>query len=179
MPMKMNAEGPFLAANEQQLGGVVRANFAGLGDRLVRALKSGAPTDRGDFKRSIKRRISGQGLTAVLAIYADSKDAQFVEEGRKPGKAPPLRSTGRMITRGKNKGKQQKESIIVDWLKRRGFTNAKLRGGIAYRIGQKIAREGVKGWHGFSNLTTDHAGEINQATNTLSQQLARRLSGGR
>lgn len=179
MPIEVKTAGPLFSREaSRRVGDVIRAEFNTLGKSLVAQLRLRARKDTKAFEQSIRFRITGAGIKTTLVVYADSASAKWAEEGRKPGKAPPLRPTGNLITRGKNKGKPQMESILVDWLARRGIgATASERRGKAYRIGQKIARVGVKGSFIFRDLKTDNAAEINAAYTVMGQKIAQLLNG--
>lgn len=164
MGIKVEATGVLFSPNPtEKAGRAVRSVFSGLGRKLVASTKARAPVDTSGFQQSINMRLSGQGLNTVLTVFANSKNAIFVEEGRKPGKAPPLRPTGQIITRGKNKGKPKLESILVDWMRRRGMR------GSDYALGQKIAKRGIKGHYIFRDLAIDNATDIYAASVEMGQ----------
>src|SRR5689334_19877763 len=74
---------------ETRIGAAVSDEFIPLGDFLVSDLRKRAPADRGMYRNSIERRVSGKGFKTRLVVFAGAPEAEYIEKGRKPGKAPP------------------------------------------------------------------------------------------
>lgn len=128
----------------------------------------------GNLSSSIKFqvRIVGQLYTFELTMAEYWK---FVDKGRRPGKFPPREAILQWMTnkrigsflRGSGKNKAVgKKSILA--------TNLQAQRSIAYLIGRKIARKGIKG-SGFYTDTfkSGHAGDVKTLEESLSLLLER------
>ena len=168
---------------EERIGKAITSEFTLLGDALVADLQGQAPVDRGGFKKSIRRRVSGRGFKTRLLVYSTSDHAEYIEKGRTPGKAPPppvllawVRRKGlganafsirtkraltvgikRTVSRATGKKRTARQSLL------------EVQKGIAYRIGQDIKKFGLPritghkpshGLHLFEKLQKRKATEI-------------------
>ena len=99
----------------------------------------------GTLEKSLAYRLKIKGKSIDISIYAKGKASQYFlarENGRKPGKQPPV-------------------SAILDWMrikpiKLRDKESGKfkkpteaLKKQVAFLIARKIGRDGIKGWHAF------------------------------
>ena len=99
----------------------------------------------GTLEKSLAYRLKIKGKSIDISVYAKGKASQYFlarENGRKPGKQPPV-------------------SAILDWMrikpiKLRDKESGKfqkpteaLKKQVAFLIARKIGREGIKGWHAF------------------------------
>ena len=99
----------------------------------------------GTLEKSLAYRLKIKGKAIDISIYAKGKASQYFlarENGRKPGKQPPV-------------------DAILDWMrlkpiKLRDKESGKfkkpteaLKRQVAFLIARKIGKEGIKGWHAF------------------------------
>ena len=99
----------------------------------------------GTLEKSLAYRLKIKGKAIDISIYAKGKASQYFlarENGRKPGKQPPV-------------------DAILDWMrikpiKLRDKESGKfkkpteqLKKQVAFLIARKIGRDGIKGWHAF------------------------------
>ena len=99
----------------------------------------------GTLEKSLAYRLKIKGKSIDISVYAKGKASQYFlarENGRKPGKQPPV-------------------SAILDWMrikpiKLRDKESGKfqkpteaLKKQVAFLIARKIGRDGIKGWHAF------------------------------
>lgn len=117
----------------------------------------------GTLEKSLKYRLQIKGQSVNISIYAKGKASKYFlarEDGRKPGKQPPV-------------------SAILDWMrikpiKLRDKESGKfkkpteaLKKQVAFLIARKIGREGIKGWHAFDyayeNIWDEYEAKIVEA----------------
>jgi len=117
----------------------------------------------GTLEKSLKYRLQIKGQNINVSIYAKGKASKYFlarEDGRKPGKQPPV-------------------SAILDWMrikpiKLRDKESGKfkkpteaLKKQVAFLIARKIGREGIKGWHAFDyameNIWDEYEAKIFEA----------------
>jgi hypothetical protein len=99
----------------------------------------------GTLEKSLKYRLQIKGQNINVSVYAKGKAGQyflFRENGRKPGKQPPVDAILEWMRikpiklRDKESGKFKKPT---EALKRQ----------VAFLIARKIGRDGIKGWKAF------------------------------
>jgi hypothetical protein len=99
----------------------------------------------GTLEKSLKYRLKIKGSSINISVYAKGKASQYFlarENGRKPGKQPPVDAILNWMRikpiklRDKESGKFKKPT---EQLKRQ----------VAFLIARKIGRDGIKGWHAF------------------------------
>ena len=99
----------------------------------------------GTLEKSLKYRLQIKGNNINVSVYAKGKASQYFlarENGRKPGKQPPIDAILEWMRikpiklRDKESGKFKKPT---EALKRQ----------VAFLIARKIGREGIKGWKAF------------------------------
>ena len=99
----------------------------------------------GTLEKSLAYRLKIKGKSIDISIYAKGKASQYFlarENGRKPGKQPPVDAILDWMRlkpiklRDKESGKFKKPTEV---LKRQ----------VAFLIARKIGRDGIKGWHAF------------------------------
>jgi hypothetical protein len=99
----------------------------------------------GTLEKSLKYRLQIKGQNINVSVYAKGKASQYFlarENGRKPGKQPPVDAILEWMRikpiklRDKESGKFKKPT---EALKRQ----------VAFLIARKIGREGIKGWKAF------------------------------
>ena len=95
--------------------GVTRAVVAIEGDA-----KRLAPVDRGQLRRSLNHEVKASGRDVVGTAGTNLAYARFVEEGRRPGKMPPV-------------------AAIAGWAARHGIEPS-----AAFLIARSIGRRGTK-----------------------------------
>jgi hypothetical protein len=130
----------------------------------------------GTLEKSLKYRLQIKGQSINISIYAKGKASNYFlarENGRKPGKQPPIDAILDWLRikpiklRDKQSGKFQKPT---EALKRQ----------VAFLIARKIGKEGIKGWHAFDyameNIWDEYEAKVVAAygkdfTATLENQL--------
>jgi hypothetical protein len=99
----------------------------------------------GTLEKSLKYRLQIKGNNINVSVYAKGKASQYFlarENGRKPGKQPPVDAILEWMRikpiklRDKESGKFKKPT---EALKRQ----------VAFLIARKIGRDGIKGWKAF------------------------------
>jgi hypothetical protein len=99
----------------------------------------------GTLEKSLKYRLQIKGQNINVSVYAKGKASQYFlarENGRKPGKQPPVDAILEWMRikpiklRDKESGKFKKPT---EALKRQ----------VAFLIARKIGKQGMKGWHAF------------------------------
>jgi len=99
----------------------------------------------GTLEKSLKYRLQIKGSSINISVYAKGKASQYFlarENGRKPGKQPPVDAILQWMRikpiklRDKESGKFKKPT---EELKRQ----------VAFLIARKIGRDGIKGWKAF------------------------------
>jgi hypothetical protein len=60
---------------EDLIGEAIQEGFEPLGDSLVNSLKAAWPEDTGKSRKSIRKRISGNGFKTRMLIYASAATA--------------------------------------------------------------------------------------------------------
>jgi hypothetical protein len=99
----------------------------------------------GTLEKSLAYRLKIKGKSIDISIYAKGKASQYFlarENGRKPGKQPPVDAILEWMRikpiklRDKESGKFKKST---EALKRQ----------VAFLIARKIGRDGIKGWKAF------------------------------
>jgi hypothetical protein len=99
----------------------------------------------GTLEKSLKYRLQIKGSSINISIYAKGKASNYFlarENGRKPGKQPPVDAILEWMRikpiklRDRESGKFQKPT---EALKRQ----------VAFLIARKIGKQGMKGWHAF------------------------------
>jgi hypothetical protein len=97
------------------------------------------------LEKSLKYRLQIKGQNINVSVYAKGKASQYFlarENGRKPGKQPPVDAILEWMRikpiklRDKESGKFKKPT---EALKRQ----------VAFLIARKIGKQGIKGWHAF------------------------------
>ena len=167
---------------EQKVGEAIRSGFAPLGQRLVAFIRARAPQDTRKFWRSVGYSVSGRGLATKMIIRAGSANAEWVEKGREPGKAPPIdvilawvrrrglgalafsMKTRRAISTGVRRTRQRSTGK----LRTRSQSLVQVQRGIAFVIARKIGRVGLPnpdspstiGYGFFKNLKRDQGALI-------------------
>jgi hypothetical protein len=130
----------------------------------------------GTLEKSLKYRLQIKGSSINISIYAKGKASNYFlarENGRKPGKQPPVDAILEWMRikpiklRDKESGKFQKPT---EALKRQ----------VAFLIARKIGKQGIKGWHAFDyameNIWDEYEAQVVAAyqkdfTATLENQL--------
>ena len=99
----------------------------------------------GTLEKSLAYRLKIKGKAIDISIYAKGKASQYFlarENGRKPGKQPPV-------------------DAILDWMRLKPIKlrdkesgkfkkpTEELKRQVAFLIARKIGRDGIKGWHAF------------------------------
>jgi len=99
----------------------------------------------GTLEKSLKYRLQIKGQNINVSVYAKGKASQYFlarENGRKPGKQPPVDAILEWMRikpiklRDKESGKFKKPTEA-------------LRRQVAFLIARKIGKQGMKGWHAF------------------------------
>jgi len=117
----------------------------------------------GTLEKSLKYRLQIKGQNINVSVYAKGKASKYFlarEDGRKPGKQPPV-------------------SAILDWMRIKPIKLRDKESGkfkkpteafkkqVAFLIARKIGREGIKGWHAFDyameNIWDEYEAKIFEA----------------
>ena len=117
----------------------------------------------GTLEKSLAYRLQIKGKSINISVYAKGVASQYFlarENGRKPGKQPPV-------------------SAILDWMrikpiKLRDKESGKfqkpteaLKKQVAFLIARKIGRDGIKGWHAFDyameNIWDEYEAKVAEA----------------
>jgi len=117
----------------------------------------------GTLEKSLAYRLQIKGSSINISVYAKGKASQYFlarENGRKPGKQPPVDAILEWMRikpiqlRDKESGKFKKST---ESLKRQ----------VAFLIARKIGRDGIKGWHAFDyameNIWDEYEAKIVEA----------------
>jgi hypothetical protein len=159
MPVRFKAEGPLTRRNAAAfIGRAIRSIYEPLGNDLVNSLQNDLP---GHYKKTVKKKVTGKSFDTKLTLYSNAAGIEAIEEGRKPGKAPPpdvllkwVRKRGlgvksfsiktrralgvrRIIDRSTGKKRSAGKSLLIQ------------QKSIAFLIGRKIAKEGLPRSTGF------------------------------
>jgi hypothetical protein len=117
----------------------------------------------GTLEKSLAYRLQIKGSSINISVYAKGKASQYFlarENGRKPGKQPPVDAILEWMRikpiqlRDKESGKFKKPT---EALKRQ----------VAFLIARKIGKQGMKGWHAFDyameNIWDEYEAKIVEA----------------
>jgi hypothetical protein len=117
----------------------------------------------GTLEKSLAYRLKIKGKAIDISIYAKGKASQYFlarENGRKPGKQPPVDAILDWMRlkpiklRDKESGKFKKPTEV---LKRQ----------VAFLIARKIGRDGIKGWkafdYAFENIWDEYEAKVVEA----------------
>lgn len=111
--------------------------FRGVGFTLVRDVVSGLSNSSGELAKSVGFEVSTVGNTVVLQGVVTGKASKywfFADQGRKPGKQPPIKS-------------------MLQYIKAKGITpdGNTTKEQLAFLFARKIGRDGTKGSKAFTN----------------------------
>jgi hypothetical protein len=160
MVVRVKTEGPLSRRQAAAfIGRAIRSVYEPLGNDLVAALQKDLP---GHYKKTARKKVTGRGLDTKLTLFSNAAGIDAIEEGRKPGKAPPpdvlLKWVRRKGIGGNALSIKTRRALVV------GITRTRERGGrlrtraqsllakqksIAFLIGRKIAKEGLPRSTGF------------------------------
>lgn len=175
---------------ERMIGEAIRESFSPLGDDIVTSIKARSPVDRGRFKAGTKKRLSGSGLRTRMLIFNDAKHAEFVEAGRRKGKQPPPEAMPGWVRR-KGLGAKSfsvKSRRAIGAGTRRTFNRStgkrrtasqsllQIQKSIAFLIGRKIGRDGIRGLFLFRDVKSDFASKISSTMVFTRARVARILN---
>ena len=117
----------------------------------------------GTLEKSLAYRLKIKGKSIDISVYAKGKASQYFlarENGRKPGKQPPVDAILDWMRlkpiklRDKESGKFKKPTEV---LKRQ----------VAFLIARKIGRDGIKGWkafdYAFENIWDEYESKVVEA----------------
>jgi hypothetical protein len=127
--------GPAVAEAVRFYGGLIV-------NRLVDGLQQSEQSASGNLEESIGFTISNNGANRLTLDIELADYYKFVDEGRKAGKWPPRSKILTWLTMPN----------VLDRLGVRGQLPIKEHESLAYLISRKIAREGTKGNHFFTNV---------------------------
>lgn len=144
MPNEQSAPNFFAVVNEmaQRFVELMQSDYRlkrKVGRNFTNAIASGT------LEKSLKYRLQIKGQNINISIYAKGKASNYFlarENGRKPGKQPPIDAILDWLRikpiklRDKQSGKFQKPT---EALKRQ----------VAFLIARKIGKQGIKGWKAF------------------------------
>lgn len=186
-----NLTSPYAA---RLIGNVARESYEKLADDvLLPYLQKELP---GHFSKTVKKKITGQGLNVQMVIFSNEKGIKQIEEGRPPGgKRPPPKVLLKWVQKhgigAKAQSVKTRRSLSVGT--KRTFDKKKNRlrtrvqsllvkqKSIAFAIGIRIQREGLPRNTGFEpshnlrlfeNLKQNNATEYNAALNAMQERIA-------
>jgi hypothetical protein len=176
------------------IGNVSREAYEKLADDiLLPSLRSELP---GHFGKTVKKKITGQGLNVQMSIYSDAPGIKQIEEGRPAGKkGPPLKAILKFVQKkglgARAQSVKTRRSLAVGIARSFDRKAGKLRTrtqsllarqkSIAFAISRNIAREGLPRNTGFppshnlrlfENLKSNHASEVNASTIAMQERIA-------
>lgn len=186
-----NLTSPYAA---RLIGNVARESYARLADdTLLPALRTDLP---GHFGKTVKKKITGQGLAVQMTIFSNADGIKQIEEGRPANQTPPpVRAILKWVKR-KNIGAKAlsiktRKPLSVGIKRIRERKTGSLRSaakslqakqlGIAIAISKRIGKEGLPRQTGFppshnlrlfETLKEDHATEINAALALMQSKIA-------
>jgi hypothetical protein len=142
------------------IGRAIRSVYEGLGNELVASLQSDLP---GHYKKSVRKKVAGRSFDTKLTLFSNAAGIEAIEEGRKPGKAPPpdvlLKWVRRKGLGGNALSIKTRRALVVGIRRTRERGTGRLRTrsqsllaiqkSIAFLIGRKIAKEGLPRSSGF------------------------------
>jgi hypothetical protein len=139
----------------EPIGGIVREAGQFARDKTAQYAKPHA-ADKGTLGQGITLKLSA-GVVPLEAVIAPNRRimgiAVTVEEGRRPGKAPPTKAIGR-------------------WAKAHGYLNPPMT---AWLLAQKIKREGTKGVFMFRHGAKDTEGKIKELVAKAANAIERKF----
>jgi hypothetical protein len=116
--------------------------------------KRGAPVDRGQLRRSLTHEVQVRSREVVGRAGTNLEYAKFVEDGRGPGKMPPV-------------------SVIEDWAGRHGAAGA------GFLIARAIGRRGTRPKPYLKPAFEQNAAKISQELGPATlRRVSERLGGG-
>jgi len=123
----------------------------------------------GDFLKSIAETLfeDEQG-TITGIVFSTAPYAQYIEEGRQPGRPYSSLKTHQVLWTGM----PPKEAILA-WM---AFKGMQLDDTVAFLIARKIARDGIPGQHFFQHAVDETADAVQQLFETAAHRIAQRLA---
>jgi hypothetical protein len=161
MGVKVYTEGPLTRRQATSIiGRATRSVLDAMGGELLTDLQATLP---GHYKKSPRKKVTGNGFDTKLTLYSNAPGIEAIEEGRKPGKAPPPDVLLKWVRRkglGGNALSIKTRRALVVGIRRtteRGTGRLRTRAqsllakqkSIAFLIGRKIAKEGLPRSTGF------------------------------
>jgi hypothetical protein len=161
MVVRVKTEGPLSRRQAAAfIGRAIRSVYEPLGNDLVAALQKDLP---GHYKKTARKKVTGRGLDTKLTLFSNAAGIDAIEEGRKPGKAPPpdvlLKWVRRKGLGGNALSIKTRRALVVGIRRTRESGTGRLRTraqsllakqkSIAFLIGRKIAKEGLPRSTGF------------------------------
>lgn len=165
-----------LANGAAALDAVVSHAIRASGFLVQREVLRRTPVDTGTLRGSIGVRFRGRGATQTAIVGTAVHYAEAVEEGRKPGRMPPVAAIAPWVAR----------NLRASYVQRRtGKTRRrKLRSGletrsVAYLVARAIGRRGTKGARMFQEGVKAAEPGIIRIVRKAERDLGRALGGHR
>lgn len=161
MPTRVNLSGNLTKRQATTfVGRAIRSVFEPMGSDLQGRLQDELP---GHFAKSPRKRIGGRGFDTKLTLFSNAVGIEYIEEGRKPGKAPPPEVLLKWVRRkglgGNALSIKTRRALVVGIARttERGSGRLRTRAqsllakqkSIAFLIGRKIAKQGLPRNTGF------------------------------
>jgi hypothetical protein len=161
MAITVKTEGPLTRRQATAfIGRAIRSVYDLLGNDLVSSLQDDLP---GHYKKSVRRKVTGRGFDTILTLYSNAPGIEAIEEGRKPGKAPPpdvlLKWVRRKGLGGNALSIKTRRALVVGINRTTERSTGRRRTraqsllakqkSIAFLIGRRIAKEGLPRSTGF------------------------------
>jgi hypothetical protein len=189
MPVRVTTSGPIFEGRFPEIfGQAFRQGASRQGRDILQGLIAESPLYRGDWRRGFGLTFEGSGTRTSLIWFNDADDAQWVDQGRGPGKFPPpdvmlTWVLARRLAEQNIMTATYKASNIGRGLKLSNSAKPKrLRDplaearSIAYLIGRKISRQGLPGFHMYDRINTGYDLLIDFMTDDISSRLAQLLN---
>lgn len=132
----------------QDLASILRgidAELNRIGNEMVRDVVDYIEENRlevqGDLKKGITYQVDYANGAFTLRMGGTAKHTYFVEEGRRPGKFPPVRK-------------------MQLWVQRKLNIKGKQRNRVAFLVGRKISKSGTKAHRMINATWQDYRDEI-------------------
>jgi hypothetical protein len=160
MAVIVKTEGPLTRRQATAfIGRAIRSVYDALGGDLITELQADLP---GHYKKGLKKKVTGKGFDTHLTVYSNVKGIDAIEEGREAGKKPPppdvlLKWVKKRGLGVKTFSIKTRRALGVRRIRERKTGKLRSSGksllikqkGIAYIIGQLIAKEGLPRKTGF------------------------------
>jgi hypothetical protein len=147
-----------MARHDRQISAAL-TELAALGQRLVVSrTPAGVSSGRGGLRGSVFHELRGVPAHRAAVVGTPLHYAAVVEQGRRPGRRPPV-------------------SALLLWVRRRLGVSAERAPSVAFLIARKIGRVGSAGHFMFARTRAQLEPIARQRFERLSSEIARGLGG--